>query len=262
MGAIPEATISGTPQAETRDTRFFLIMAVIMSLLIVAGFTVQLAMGRSSFSVPLFYHVHAFVFMGWIALYLAQHGTIHAGRRDLHIRLGKLAYFWVPAMAVTGTAMMILVARRTGGPFFFNKSEFLISNVAVLWCFAGLAWWALKRRRYTGWHRRLMLCSMAVLLGPGIGRLLPMPLMIPNAWLITQLVTFLFPVIGMIADKRSRGRVHPAYWWGLGVYVAVFAASMVLAFSPAGYAITEAIVAGTPGAERPMEAFLPPGFSM
>ena len=107
-----------------------------------------------------------------------------------------------------------------------------------------------------------MLCGMAILTGPGLGRLLPLPLMIPNSWLITTLATMIFPVIGMIADKRSQGRVHPAYWWGLGLYVGVFAVSMLLAFSPFGIAVTEQVIAGTPGAERPMEAFLPPGFSM
>ena len=46
------------------------------------------------------------------------------------------------------------------------------------------------------------------------------------------------------------------------VNVAAFVLSMLLAYSRVGYAITEWVVAGTPGAERPMEAFLPPGFSM
>lgn len=68
--------------------------------------------------------------------------------------------------------------------------------------------------------------------------------------------------ITMIADKRRRGRVRPAYWWGTGIYVGVFLASMALAFSPLGYAITNAVIAGTPGAARPMAAFLPPGFTM
>ena len=249
-----------TGRGQLADTRFFLIMAVAMSTIVVAGFVVNLAAGRSSFAVPAAYHIHGVVFMGWIGLYLAQHATIHGGARSWHVRLGKLAYLWIPLMAATGSWVMLVVARRTGGPFFFHKSEFLISNLAVLWCFAGLAWWALHRRRYTGWHRRLMLCAMAVLMGPGLGRLLPMPLMIPNAWLITQLVTFLFPVIGMIADKRTRGTVHPAYIWGLGIYVAVFAASMLFAYSATGIALTESLLEGTPGAERPMEAFLPPGF--
>ena len=68
--------------------------------------------------------------------------------------------------------------------------------------------------------------------------------------------------LGCRSDKRSRGNVHPAYWWGLGAYVGTFAVSMALAFSPLGYAVTEWLIAGTPGAERPMEPFWPEGFEM
>ena len=132
----------------------------------------------------------------------------------------------------------------------------------LLWCFGGLAFWALRRQRYTGWHRRLMLCAMAILTGPGLGRILPLPLMIPHAWTITTLVTMVFPLIGMVADKRATGRVHPAYAWGLGIYATVFVLSLLLAYSEPGMAITRAVIAGTPGELRPMEAFLPPGFAM
>lgn len=250
------------PAKVAGETRFFTIMAFVMSAIVLAGFSLNLAMGRSSFAVPWPYHVHAFVFMGWIALHLAQHVTIATGQIALHRKIGQLAWFWVPAMVAAGIAIMIVVARRTGGPFFFNVSEFLISNTAILLVFGGLAWWALKRQRYNGWHRRLIFCAMAILTGPGLGRLLPLPLMIPNAWTITVAATFVFPAIGMIVDKRRTGRVHPAYWWGVGIYAAVFLASLLLAYSPLGYAITEYVIAGTPGAERPMEPFLPPGFSM
>jgi len=37
---------------------------------------------------------------------------------------------------------------------------------------------------------------------------------------------------------------------------------MLFAYSAWGLAITEAIVAGTPGGERPMQAYLPPNFAM
>lgn len=244
------------------NTRFFTVMAFVMSLTIVAGFSVNLAFGRSTFAVPWPYHLHSAIFMGWIGLYLAQHVTIASGNHALHARLGKLAYAFVPAMMLAGTLIMVVVAQRTGGPFFFHKSEFLWSNTMVLWCFGALAFWALRRRRYTGWHRRLMLCAMAILTGPGLGRLLPAPLMIPNSWLIITFLTFIWPVIGMIADKRTRGSVHPAYRWGLSAYVATFTLSMVIAYSAPGIAATEWLVAGTPGADRPMEAFLPEGFTM
>ena len=248
--------------APVESTRFFTIMAFVMGLTIVGAFSLQLALGRSSFAVPWQYHFHGVIFMGWIGLYLAQAVTIATGNRALHARLGKLAYAYVPLMLVAGTVIMVTVARINGGPFFFAVNEFLISNLAVLYCFGGLAFWALRVRRHTGWHRRLMLCAMAILTGPGLGRILPLPLMLPHAWTISIVATWIFPVIGIIADLRREGRVHPAYWWGFGAYVAVFAASMLLAYSPIGYALTDWVIAGTPGAERPMEAFLPPGFSM
>lgn len=244
------------------ETRFFVIMAFAMSAIIVAGFTFNLSMGRSSFSLPLPYHVHAVIFMGWIALYLAQHVSVATGHRALHITLGKLAYLWVPAMVAAGVMIIYTSLRLHGGPFFFSLNEFLISNTAGLLCFGGLAYWALLRRRHTGWHRRLMLVAMAALTGPGIGRLLPGPLMIPYAWEAIFCVTLAFPAIAMIADKRRDGRVHPALWWGTGIYVASFVGSMLLAYSPVGIALTETLVAGTPGAERPMEAYLPPDFTM
>ena len=59
--------------ADRGNTRFFTIMAVVMSTIIVAGFSLNLAMGRSSFNVPWAYHVHGIIFMSWIGLYLAQH---------------------------------------------------------------------------------------------------------------------------------------------------------------------------------------------
>lgn len=248
--------------AEQAERRFFMFLSLAMAATIVAGFSLNLAMGRSSFAVPFAYHAHAVVFMGWLALFVAQAVTIATGRRALHIRLGRIAYLWIPLMVALGIVIMVTVARRNGGPFVFAVNEFLVSNVALLLCFGGLALWSLRRQRHNGWHRRLMLCAMAILTGPGIGRLLPLPLLIPNAWTITFAVTLIFPAIAMAADLRRRGRVHPAYWWGSGIYVGAFIASMLLAFSPWGYAMTEAVIAGTPGAARPMAAFLPPGFSM
>ena len=163
------------------NTRFFTTMAFAMAAVIVAGFSLNLAMGRSTFASPVVFHVHAMIFMGWVGLYVAQHVTASRGQWALHRSLGKLSYFWVPAMVAAGCTIMIFVARRTGGPFFFNVSEFLIGNLVGVMTFGGLAWWALRIQRYTGWHRRLMLVAMSILTGPGIGRLLPMPLLIPRS---------------------------------------------------------------------------------
>lgn len=256
------ATIAPARGTTVEGTRFFTIMAFIMAGIIVAGFSFNLAMGRSSFSLPLPFHVHGMIFMGWLGIYLSQNVTIATGNIALHKKLGMLAYLWIPLMVAAGTMMIVVSAQTTGGPFFFAQNEFFVSNLMALFTFGGLALWALRARRYSGWHRRLMLVAMSILTGPGLGRLLPGPLFMPYAWTILVSLTFLFPVIGMVYDLRRDGQVHPAYWWGMGINVGLFVLSMLLAYSPVGYALTEWVIAGTPGAERPMEAFLPPGFTM
>jgi hypothetical protein len=256
------ATAAAPRRAPIEGTRFFLIMATAMSLVIVAGFTLHLIAGRSSFDAPLVVHFHGVVFMAWIGLYFGQHVSIASGHVALHRQLGKLTYGFIPAMVVAGTLVMVHSAQSRGGPFFFAINEFVISNAMGLYCFGGLALWALRVRRHQGWHRRLMLVAMSILTGPGFGRLLPAPLMIPYAWPAFIALTWVFPIIGMVADWRREGRVHPAYWWGMAINVGVFAVSMLLAYSPLGYAFTEWLVAGTPGADRPMGPFMPEGFSM
>ena len=67
----------------------------------------------------------------------------------------------------------------------------------------------------------------------------------------------LFPVIGMLADKRRYGIVHPAWLWGVGVMLALQVLSALVASSTWGTSVTERFLAGSPGAERPMEAFFP-----
>lgn len=248
--------------AEQSERRFYMIMALAMTLVIVAGFSLNLAMGRSSFSAPAIYHAHGIIFMGWLALWVAQAVTIASGRVALHVRLGKVAYFWVPLMVAFGIAIMVTVARRNGGPFFFAVNEFLIGNIAGVLCFGGLALWSLRIRRHVGWHRRLMFSAMVILTGPGLGRLLPAPLLIPYAWPILFAVMMIFPAIAMAADLRRHGRVHPALWWGTGINIGTFVGSLALAYSPLGYALTDWVLAGTPGAARPMAPFLPPGFTM
>ncbi|WP_242122633.1 hypothetical protein [Sphingobium sp. Sx8-8] len=258
------ATISDEALRERgfRDSErnFFRIMAVVMAIVIVAGFALNLAMGRSTFAVPVVYHIHAFVFFGWVALYVAQNWLIADNHVALHRRLGLLAYGWVPVMVLMGFVIMLTSLRRSGGPFFFDQNEFLFSNSMLLLLFGAMVMTALRRRRHRGWHRRLMMTAMSILTGPGLGRLLPLPLFIPNAWRIVILATLIFPAIGMIADKRRHGHVHAAWFWGVGAIVLTQVAADIIAYSSFGIGITHAVLEGTAGSGRPIQAFLPPGF--
>lgn len=245
------------PTPSAGEARFFFVMACVMAATVVAGFALNLALGRSTFQVPLVYHLHAAAFFGWVALYVVQNGLVAGGRVSLHRQLGWLSILVLPVMVGLGMAVTVAALRRTGGPFFFDANEFLVGNPLGLLAIAGLVVAALVLRRRTDWHRRLLYCAMASLTGPGFGRLLPMPLFIPWAWEIANLVPLVFVLVGMVADRRRYGRVHPAWWTGLGVAVGWLVLGEVLAYTPLGYALTEQVLSGYPGAARPMEAYLP-----
>ncbi|WP_310538792.1 hypothetical protein [Phenylobacterium sp.] len=231
-----------------------------MALVIVAGFSVQLAMGRSSFSAPLLVHAHAVVFMGWLVIYLLQNVLAATGRIALHRRLGWIAAAWVVPMLILGVAVTIAIVRRGGVPFFFRPQQFLIFDPVSLLTFAGLTIAAILMRRQTDWHRRLHFCAMSILLGPGFGRLLPMPLLAPWAWEATFAVCLIFPLVGMWFDKRRSGRAHPAWSWGVAAMLGSLLVTEAITYSPVGDAIYRAAVAGSPGAAVAPLAFpAPPG---
>lgn len=252
------ATLAGARPALGSETRFFLISAIAMALVLVAGFSFQLAMGRSTFASPVALHLHALLFFGWTFFYVLQNALVDVGRSAVHRRLGWLAVAWVPAMLFMGTYVTVTIVRRGATPFFFEPLYFLVMNPVTLIVFAGFTTAAIMLRRRTQWHRRLMFCGMALLTGPGFGRLLPMPLLIPWAGWATFAAVMLFPVAGVVRDLRRDGKVHPAWWWGIGVIMAMQVSIDPISRSEAGMAIYTAALKGSPGASVPPLAFPAP----
>ena len=248
-GVTEMATVAhGLPASGGRDDRFFLGGAFAMALVIVAGFSLQLAMGRSSFSSPPLVHAHAIVFMGWVAIYLLQNVFVTTGGMALHRRLGWIAAAWMVPMLVLGCAVTVAIVRRGDVPFFFRPLQFLVFDPVTLFAFAGLTVSAILLRRQTDWHRRLHFCGMSLLLGPGFGRLLPMPVLAPWAWEAIVAACLIFPAVGMWSDMRRSGRVHPAWRWGVATIIGSALLTEVITYGPLGGAIYHVVVAGSPGA--------------
>lgn len=258
IGGWHMATQAMPQSVATREHRFFLNSAIAMAVVLIAGFSLNLAAGRSSFTLPLLYHVHGVVFLGWIALYVTQTALVAGRALHWHRRLGWLALLWLPVMVTLACTITIHAVRAYGGPPVFDVNSFLIGNTAGILTFATLAGAAILLRRRTDWHRRLMFCAMAAITGPGFGRLLPMPFLIPWGWWIAAMIApSIFPILGMIGDRRRSGRVHPAWFWGWGFFGATFLLAELFAYSSWGMALTHAVIAGTPGAARQMKAFFP-----
>ena len=241
------------------DERFFLGAAIAMTLVIVAGFSNQLAMGRSTFYSPPLVHAHAIMFMGWVTIYLMQNILVATNRMAIHRRLGWVAAGWIVPMIVLGFSVTLAMVRRGQVPFFFQPLHFLVFDPLLLLTFAGLTGSAILLRNKTEWHRRLHLCGMSILMGPGFGRLLPMPLLEPWAWEATFAAGMIFPIVGVAFDLRRNGRIHPAWLWGILVMIIAFVVIETITYSGVGQALYRGVTAGSSGAAvSPLEFAVPP----
>ena len=123
--------------------------------------------------------------------------------------------------------------------------------------FAGFVAAAIINLRRPEWHKRLMLIATATLLQaavarffflaatgggpgmrPGFGPPLPIGATMGAAAPIVGLI-----VAAMVHDWRSHGRVHPAYWWGFGVTLAVQVLRPVIGYTDAWYRFTDFLLA-------------------
>lgn len=253
------ATLSDTGNpARGAQERFTFKLACAMAAVMVAGFSLQLAMGRSSFGAPLRVHAHAVIFFGWIGLFLTQAGLAARGDFTRHRLLGQIAALWLVAMVAAGLTVTVALVQAGRAPFFFYPQQFLIADPVNLLAFVGLTLAALQHRRQRDWHMRLQICAFASVMAPGVGRLLPMPLLSPYAFEAAALVPLVFPLIGMARDRKRLGRVHPAWLWGGGVIVAMVLVFDLLTYSPFGDWLYASVTAGTAGAAVPGLALPPP----
>lgn len=256
MATVIEPGMGGTRPVRT-DHQFFFVSAIVMAGIVVAGFGTQWAMGRSTVHSPVMLHVHGLVFLSWTIFYVVQSGLAAGGSVALHKRLGWAGAVLAPLMVGLGTYMTVMMVRRGATPFFFEPAYFLVMNPLTVLTFGGLLAAAIVNRRRTAWHRRLMFCAMAFVIGPAFGRLLPMPLLVPYAGWAVFAACMMLPLAGVIADRRRTGRVHPAWVAGMATMTVAWVAVTLIAYSPVGHAIYDAATMGSPGARIDPYAFAP-----
>lgn len=226
-----------------RDRRFFTGMAMAAMLVVFAGFApsyyLKFVMGRPGVSgvqtlSPLL-HVHGLVFTVWMVLFLVQTRLIAARRVGLHRRLGVAGVLLAAGMVAIGSAAAIDAARRgatpPGGP---PPLVFMIVPFADMVIFSTLVAAGIWFRARADIHKRLMLTSTISLLTAAIARLPGVLALGPLAYFA---LTDLFVVAGLVYDRITRGRVHPAFWWGGGLLLASQIGRMALSGTAAWLAL-------------------------
>lgn len=223
---------ASAPAALQQERAFFFYMALAILLTVLAGFGFFFAIGASSFNAPWWVHLHAVSMAIWVLLFVAQNALVFRGKVAVHRKLGVFTVAWAAWIVALGYVFTAMDVRTGRFPPFFTANYFLMMDWLNITVFAGLVWAAVRLRARPDWHKRLMLGAMINLTAPAWGRLiLPILWDQRGAWLIMLALLCYFGV-AMLFDRRTLGKVHPAYWWGAGSLVVWTALSFVLAPLP------------------------------
>jgi len=164
---------------------------------------------------PLVLHVHAAVFVGWLALFTVQAGFAAARRVDLHVRVGRIGIgYGFVVIAVGLTTGLVRASSYVASGDFAEGSDLLYSATLDMTVFAPFFVGAVLLRRRPEVHKRLMIVAGTSLLVAAVFRmsfLLGTP---RNLWLAHAI--WFSPVwLTLLADYWKRREVHPVLIVGL-----------------------------------------------
>jgi hypothetical protein len=220
-------------QVETRGQSFWQKFTLGLAVFIVFGFAQFGARGMVDYrAVPVSVHVHAVVMLAWLALVVVQATLVQRDNLALHRKLG-----WAGTVLAAGVVVMcsyvgITINRMGMQPPFFTQPYFLALTQLNAVVFGGMVVAAILRRRETEWHRRLLAGTLVLFMEPALGRLLPMPLIMPwGEWLALAIQLAVLGIL-MRHDRKTLGAIHPATTSVFLVVALTHCIIEVLAISP------------------------------
>jgi hypothetical protein len=208
-----EAPALARPVGGLYDRQFYTGMAIAAAAVVFFGFAPSFYL-RSSASTPLptYLVVHGVLFTMWIALFIAQTSLVAARRTDVHRKLGWAGIALATAMVVVGTTAGIVSMRGRFPDQGAVALSFLTTPLFSMVMFATLIAAAVRFRRDSQTHKRLMLLATISILDAAVARL-PFDVLRSSAWAYLP-ATDVFLAAAILYDLASRRTVHAAYVWG------------------------------------------------
>lgn len=209
-------------QDRTVDRYFYAGMAWWLVFVTVTGFAPRsfAILGGTMANPPLVVHMHAFVMLAWTVLLALMASLSIANRMDLHRRLGLASLVVGPAVLVMLTAVTVVRQQDSAGtPAAPLVNNILFLQIRSILLFPTFFIWALAtRQRDPQTHKRMMLLATLMLIDAAIARMSWLPFnRFPIDYLAVHLYLLLLIVPALAFDVVRMGRVHRAWWWGLGL---------------------------------------------
>jgi hypothetical protein len=195
------------------ERRFYLIAAVGIIVVVLAGFSIDFDLLFDMSSLSFLARAHGLVMFAWVGVFFAQVFLVARHRVDLHRRLGIFGAALALLIVIIGTYTSIVAARLGGNhwPPGIPAIPFLSSSLLLLLTFTVLAGAGLAMRQRPGAHKRLMLLATMLLLDAALVRFISAYThwSIQAAWVRNLLV-----LACIVVDALRHRRFHPAFLAG------------------------------------------------
>ena len=210
-------------RAPVFERRFYLVVSAVFVALVFWTFarTYFLKTVYGTPALPLLLHVHGVVMSGWVVLLAVQSSLVAMRRVAWHRRIGWFGTAWAVLVVSMGSITTVHAAARAvrtssdAAPMLVAIAGLEVMQMIFFAAFVGAA--VLLRRR-TDYHKRLMLMTVVCML-PSVLSRLPVSFM-SNAAILIGLDLFIVIAVGI--DTWRHRRLHPAFAWSGGLFLAAF----------------------------------------
>jgi hypothetical protein len=215
------AEAGAPPRTRTARSKVYVGLALLITAIVFAGFspsfygTVVLDAAH-----PWIIHVHAAVYVGWLALLVTQAVLAARGQIALHRSVGRFGIAWGVLVLVLGVVVSFAVPaiHVNAGEWPMERAErFLAIPLGDMVLFGGFFGAAIAYRSRPEIHKRLVVLAAVAIMFAAVGR---MPYV--DGWWLVVTLWYSPVVVAMAHDFGTKRRVHPVYWIGVVAMAVVF----------------------------------------
>lgn len=233
-------TETALPKRASRSRWFFPGFSGVVLAFVLVGFAPSFYL-RPLFTtrpLPVYLYVHGVVLTAWFVLVFVQTCLVAAHRTDLHRRLGIAGVFDAGLVVLLSVFVTIkAIARYIAAGVNPAEIQFIvIGDLVSLAVFSTMIVTGVRMRRRPDWHKRIMMASCIIIIGPAIARLERVGLAVP-----VPVVLLLLLMALVLYDFISLRRLHRATLWSSLVIIVALAAILSVAGTATGQAIVNAL---------------------
>jgi hypothetical protein len=197
--------------AALRHRPFYVALSLLLTAMVIVGFWPSYygPLVRGAATRPWLFHLHGAVFLGWMALLIAQVALVAVRQTRLHRAVGKVGIGYGILVLVMGLLITFAapVGHVTAGEWSLDQGAgFLLLPLGDMVLWAGFFGAAVAYRRQPEIHKRLIVVATICLAFAAVFRRVPAQ---QTALFLTLWFTPL--AIAMAYDYMKQRRVHPVY---------------------------------------------------